>query len=292
MIVRRLLVACMLAVLGLPSCQAACSTDAIPQGIGQLERELGARPFYIVVRELQLVNVSRASVEEEQHISESLAGFCFRSDKRAELADRIRDAFQRLGFFNATVADMEVKDLDRRVDPPSVSVTARIQEGDRYRLKEIKLAGNKSISDTAALRRFIPMKEGDWFNIEEARQGIKALKDVYGEFGFINFTPVPDLQLDKEQKFIVLTIDIDEGAQYRIESVTIRGADEERKAALQSAWPQDLQPGRVYNFKAVELFFKTTTDLLPADASPDRNLHIAQDNKKHTVSIVLDATPD
>lgn len=292
MAVRRLLIAFLLAGFGLPSSWAGCPQDAVPSGVGQLERELGARPFNVVVRELHLVNVLRTSVDEQQQISELLAGFCFRSDKRAELDERIRDAFQRLGFFSATVADVEVNDLDRRVDPPSVSVTARIQEGDRYRLKEIKFKGNKAISDSGALRSIIPMKDADWFNIEQVRQGIKALKDVYGELGFINFTPIPDFQLDNEQKLIVFTIDIDEGAQYRIESVTIRAADERRKAALQSVWPEDLQPGRVFNSKAVELFFKTASDLLPPDASPDHNLHVAQDNEKHTVNILLIAVPN
>jgi outer membrane protein insertion porin family len=286
MAVRALLVMLAVVASGL-QCWGDCPKDAVPPGVVQFEDEVGARPLNVVVRELHLVNIYRATVDEQQRIAKSLVGFCFRADKSAELADGVRDAFQRHGFLKAQVAGVDVKGLDRSVDPPTVSVTARIEEGARYRLREIKFTGNKAIPDTTLLRSVIPMKDGDIFNIELVREGLKNLRDAYGDLGYINFTPVPDTQFDDQKKLITLTLDLDEGVQFYVNSATISGADPQRERALQALWPEALQPGKIYNARVVKLFFTQAKDLLPPDADPDHNLVVKQNAQNHTVDLIL-----
>lgn len=264
-----------------------CSKDFVLPGVVQFKDEIGARPLNIVVGKVHLVDVRGATAEEQQQIVNSLVGFCFRSDYEGEVAERVRDGFQRRGFFTAQVVDLQMEPLDRSADPPTVSVIARIQEGARYRLREIKFKGNKAISDTPLLREQIPMQDGGIFDIGQVRDGLKNLRDLYGEFGYINFTPVPDAQLDEQKKLISLTVELDEGPQFVVKSFAISGVDRQREAALRAAWPLYLRPGRIYNKKLVDSFFTKTRDLLPPGATPAQNVMVKQDSREHTVDIIL-----
>jgi outer membrane protein insertion porin family len=286
MVVPALLLILAVAASGLP-CWGDCPKDAVPPDVVQFEDEVGARPRNVAVRELHLVNIYNATVDEQQQIAASLLGFCFRADERAELSNRIRDAVQRHGFFKAQVIALDMERLDRRADPPEVYVTARIDEGARYRLREIKFTGNKAVIDTAALRRLIPMKDGGIFDIELVRDGLKNLRDAYGNLGYINFTPVPDTQFDDQKKLITLTLDLDEGAQFYVNSVSISGADPQRESALHALWPEALQPGKIYNARLVKLFFTNAKDLLPPGADPHHNLLVKQNAQRHTVDIIV-----
>jgi outer membrane protein insertion porin family len=250
-----------------------------------------SQPSTVAVRELHLVNVLHATVDEQQQIAKAPVGVCFQTGDTVELSERIRDEFEQRGFFKVKVSSIDISALDHSATPPTVSVTARVDEGDRYRLAVITFTGNKAVSNDAALRKLFPIKDGTWFNIEQAREGIRNLKDVYGELGFINFTPVPDFTFDEQKKLIAMKIDIDEGKQYSIASFQVRGADPNREAALKSAWaelfPSHFPSRTIYNVRLVERYFDRIKDLLPLGAAPDRNLLVQQDNENATVEIIL-----
>ena len=46
-----------------------------------------------------------------------------------------------------------------------------VEEGERYRLKEITFSGNKAVADTRALRAQFKIKDGDIFDSEADPQG-------------------------------------------------------------------------------------------------------------------------
>lgn len=247
----------------------------------------------IQAREVHVVNVLHATVDEQRQINQALTGYCFDESDPGEFAELVRDEFQTVGFFKASVSDdIQLQNIDRSADPPSAVVIVRLDDdGDRYRLKEITFTGNKIVSNNQQLRKLFPIKDGDWFNIEAARKGIKALKDAYGNYGFINFTPVPDFTFDENAKTMSMRIDIDEGAQYFISSFQVTGADAQRKTSLESAWSTIFKPGAIYNAHAVQVYFQRVKNLLPPGATPDENLEIKQDNEKHTVDLLLNAAP-
>ena len=78
-----------------------------------------------------------------------------------------------------------------------VDITVPVEEGERYRLKQITFTGNKTITNTAVLRRQFRMKDGDIFNTDMVRKGLEDLRKVYGALGYINFTAVPDTKIDE-----------------------------------------------------------------------------------------------
>ena len=247
-----------------------------------------------VVRELHLIGVIHATAQEQHQIAASLIGVCLSENEQEQVSERLRDAFQRLGFFKAAISGVSLEAPNLSVDPPTVSVRAQVKEGGRYRLKAISFAGNTVIRNTTLLRSAVPIKDGDIFNTQGIREGLEELRQLYGELGYINFTPVPDTQIDDQNHLIALNIDMSEGDPFYLASFTVQDTDLRRKAALAELWPGMLQPGKIYNQRLVKWFFAQAQarKLLPPDANPGQYLDTRLDQCKHTVDLVLTIDPE
>ena len=94
---------------------------------------------------------------------ENLFARTYDSTKLEEDAERVRYDYQTKGYFKAIVGDPQ----DARSATPAackwympfksspgkvVDITMPVEEGDRYKLKEITFTGNKALTNTQALR--------------------------------------------------------------------------------------------------------------------------------------------
>jgi outer membrane protein insertion porin family len=126
-----------------------------------------------------------------------------------------------------------------------------IDEGDKYHLGKITFKNNKAISNTAALRSLIPLKDGDVFSREKIAKGIEALRKAYGEFGYINYTGVPSTTFDDDKKLAFLEFDIDEGKQFYVRRIEFVGNTTTRDKVIRRELA--LEEGGVYNSRLWEL---------------------------------------
>lgn len=230
-------------------------------------------------------------------VLENIFSRTYNAAKLGEDAELVRDAYQRLGYFKAVVQDPKTKIRDvgsAGLHIPLImhgpgkvmDITIPVEEGDRYHLKEITFTGNKAITNVAALRRSIPMKDGDIFNIELVRKGIKNLKDAYGALGFINFTPVPDTQFDDEKKLISLTIDLDEGKPFYVRRIEFKGNTTTRDKVIRRELA--VEEGQVYNSRLWELSTLRLNQLGYFDVlKPEQDSEVKQNNQESTVDITL-----
>jgi outer membrane protein insertion porin family len=288
----RLLCSGLLLVIFSAAAQCRCPNDPIPPDVIQLRDEIAAPPPSFVVRELHLVNVIHATVDEQRQIETSLAGICItETGNLNELSERIRDTFQQRGFFKAQISALTTEAPDSSVDPPTVSVAARVDEGLRYRLKGITFTGNRAIVNNAILRDQFPMKDGEIFNTSNVREGLENLRKLYGEGGYINFTPVPDTKIDDERRLIALNIDMDEGKAFRIKSFRIEGANAQQENALEALWMEMFRPGDIFNTRlAAEFLVKVqTAHLLPPNVGPEGTFGRRLNEAEGAVDLVLKA---
>lgn len=270
---------------GVAGCQ--CPKDVIPPGVIQLQDELRTRPVNVVIREVHFVNMGSTSADEQRQVADSLIGLCYPENKKDEIEERIRYEFQRYGFFKVRTSAVTIEARDS-ANPPTVSVIVRVEEGERYRLKGITFAGNRAVSNVTVLRSLFPLTDGEIFDRERVSGGLENLRQAYGQLGYINFSAVPETQIDEDNKLISLNIDFDEGGQFFIKSFTINGVDQQTESALRALWPEMLQPGKIYNARLIKFFFEQAQRLLPG-ASPDKNLTIEQNSPENTVDILLNA---
>ena len=207
-----------------------------------------------------------------------------------EATERARAGWQNNGYFKVQVsADSRV--LTSSPIAEQIALVFHVDEGIRYRLSDITFEHNTVIRDAKTLRKLFPINDGDIFSREKIATGLDNLRKAYAEYGYINFTSVPDATFDNVNSLISLRIDMDEGKQFYVESVTVLGLSEsDRQKLMRSSL---LRRGQIYNGRLWELTILNNAALFPdcdchePISRTDRRL----DEKLGTVALTLDFRP-
>ncbi len=67
------------------------------------------------------------------------------------------------------------------------------------------------------------MDNGDVFSINKLRDGIKNLTKLYGDFGYIDFVPEPEVDIVPGTDTVDLTLTADEGKQFFVRRIEFTG---------------------------------------------------------------------
>ncbi len=227
---------------------------------------------------------------------ENLFARTYDSTKLTEDAERVRYYYQTKGYFKALVGDPKTQIHDtngvkwyfpfKSSPGKAVDITIPVEEGQRYRLKEITFSGNKAIKNTAQLRALFKIKDGDIFDTEAIRKGLESLRKAYAQYGYINFTPVPNTDADDEKKTISLRIDLDEGKQFYVRRIEFQGNTTTRDKVIRRELA--LEEGQVYNGNLWELSLLRLNQLQYFDQlKPEQDSEIKQNVQDGTVDITL-----
>jgi outer membrane protein assembly factor BamA len=137
------------------------------------------------------------------------------------------------------------------------------------------------------LRRLVPLQDGDILRVDQIREGLDALKKLYGAYGYINLVVIPNTEVNDEKRLVSITMELDEGKPFRIGRVESQNHDPALDRALQQAFPS----GTLFSNDAWEAGIKT---LLPNFLAQQASLR--KDEANGTVDITIDtrtcALPD
>jgi outer membrane protein insertion porin family len=231
---------------------------------------------------------------------ENLFPRTFDASKLDEDAERVRQEYRIKGYFYANTAEPQTNVRNAGgIDPftlhPStgkrVDIAIPVEEGERYRLGSITFTGNKAYVNTAALRRFFAMKDGDWFNAELFSKGLDALKKAYGEGGYINMvgTPTPTPP-DRIKHIVSFNIDIDEGKKFFVSRLEFSGNTITRDKVIRREML--VEEGQVYNSRLVDLSLLRLNqlqyfDVLKADQDVETRQNPDADPEYGTVDLLV-----
>ena len=227
---------------------------------------------------------------------ENLFPRTYDSTKLTEDAERVRYFYQTKGYFKALVGDPKTQIHDtsgvkwyfpfKSSPGKAVDITMPVEEGQRYRLKDITFSGNKAVKNTQALRSLFKIKDGDIFDTEAIRKGLEALRKAYAALGYINFTPVPNTEADDEKRTISLRIDLDEGKQFYVRRIEFQGNTTTRDKVIRRELA--LEEGQIYNGNLWELSLMRLNQLQYFDQlKPEQDSEIKQNPQDGTVDITL-----
>lgn len=123
------------------------------------------------------------------------------------------------GYLNFSINSTQVS---LGPDKQSVYVTINITEGNKYTIRDVKLAGDLILpqKEMAAL---VSIKAGDIFSRREITDSTKALGDRLAEEGyaFANVNMVPDV--DKDSRTVALTFFVDPGRRFYVRRINVAG---------------------------------------------------------------------
>ena len=176
-------------------------------------------------------------------------GRTFNQSVLDEVEQSLTDQYFSRGKYAASVK-AEVKDLpDNKVD-----IVITIKEGDRARIRQINLVGNRSFSDEDLLER-LELKTPTWLSwirqddrySREALSGdLEKLRSFYMDRGFADFgVESTQVAISPDKRDIFITVNLQEGERYTVSDVRL-GGDLVLAEAQLNPFVQ-VKPGQIYS---------------------------------------------
>jgi hemolysin activation/secretion protein len=241
-----------------------------------------APPREVVIANLSLTGASHLSQSDQLAIVAEVKSLCCRRNQPDVVKGRILDALQERGYFKAKVEKLEITPASQDSGQKSINVTAAINEGRQFRLKEVTFSGARAFS-SEQLRSQFPVADGDIFNVEKVRAGLDAMRELYASQAYLNFAPVPNTDVDDSAGTIAVSIDLDEGQQFHFGRLVLDG--EEPQAGMAAKLIDVWRPyeGKVYSPQVEDQYWKSVQRILPSGLKQKDTLAMKQDLDSATV---------
>lgn len=178
----------------------------------------------------------------------------FNEDDFQKDLDLLRNFYEDHGFARVEIGEPKVTKFDKQVSKrkivKKIDILIPINEGNRYRIGNIEIKGNKIFNIPQIMRVITKIdivegtptslfklpepkfKQGESYSHKALQDAIKNLYQLYGTKGyiFVNIIPVPKYM--DETKTIDFVINIHEGKQAFINSIEFKGNQRTRDKVL------------------------------------------------------------
>ena len=127
-----------------------------------------------------------------------------------ELMERIRQNVRDRGYAKATVKFLQPASTLTGHLPRPMDISVRVFAGARYTLSGFSIEGARVLSQYEIIQQFT-FHPGDFFNATAIGRGLDRLTKLYGSKGYVNFSVIPQLQMDEVRHTVTLILEIREG---------------------------------------------------------------------------------
>ncbi|MDD5262881.1 MAG: outer membrane protein assembly factor BamA [Methylacidiphilales bacterium] len=163
-----------------------------------------------------------------------------KEDQFKEDQKKLREYYQKHGYI-----DMQIQDIAYTYPEPEViDIKITIFEGIQYHVGKINFDGNKLYTREQILAR-MKMQETGIFSPQGLDDDVKAIKDLYGEKGYIDANVQPQRQPNIESGKMDLVYKLDEAGQSFVEKIIVQGNNRTKDKVLRRELA--LAPGEVYD---------------------------------------------
>jgi outer membrane protein insertion porin family len=191
-----------------------------------------------------------------------VGGGQYREDKFAEDAEKLGEYYRDRGYAGVQIGSPQVETLEVTADGSTRWIRMRIpvEEGPQFKVGEFKISDAKAIRPDF-LRTFFELKEGDTYSLKQLRKGFEKVKEVYGAFGYYQWTPDPELKprgLDEQtgklipgqQPIMDIDVKMNEGKQFFVNRITFVGNHTTRDPVIRRELR--VAEGAVFNSEALK----------------------------------------
>ncbi|MFQ5716900.1 MAG: outer membrane protein assembly factor BamA [Nitrospinales bacterium] len=232
---------------------------------------------------------------EQSQIKEKIGikrGITFHRHLVQESIDEIIRLYHDKGFFFAKVK------IDAKPKGNLVDVTIQIKEGGKVSIDKIRFTGNKSFKDKE-LRKVMETRQADWLSLfndsgiykkDALKIDLLRVESFYQDHGYLKVLVLePKIDVDRKKKKIHIIIPVEEGFQYKVGKINIKGdgtfTPEELKGSMNT------KEGQIYNMSVIREDILNLTDLYSqkgfayADISPFTKIN----DEARTVDLTIQA---
>jgi len=149
-------------------------------------------------------------------------GGLFNREQLDDDVERLTAYYRGLGFFRARIG----RDIEVYPDPVDdrrewVYVTYVIDEGPRYKVRNISFFGNEKFSNDQ-LTQLLELKPGDYFDQNKLQMDLNKVREKYGSIGHVFADVEPDPRFLEEPGELDLVYRVEEGHPYRVGMINVR----------------------------------------------------------------------
>lgn len=219
-----------------------------------------------VIRGVDVVGNRQLSNEELRSEVNLLAGTPVDRFQIDRTLRRIKDLYQRKGYYQADVTIDEKELADNGV------ILFRIREGERLRITDIRFEGNRNIP-SRSLRRELATETVDIFkpgtlDDNTLDQDVATVTQYYKDRGYLDVRVDRRVQPAPNAREAVVTFIVQEGPLYHLRSVRFElDAPREDGSRTPSVYSQEqiaallpIKPGDVYSLDKLRQSIETTSD--------------------------------
>ncbi|HEU5118486.1 MAG TPA: POTRA domain-containing protein, partial [Isosphaeraceae bacterium] len=196
-------------------------------------------------------------------------GGVYHKEDMFEDVKKLTEYYQSQGFFSVKVRPVVRADPnmgDKRVE-------FVIWEGAQFKVRNVTFEGNQQVS-TEKLKEGLAMHSGQPYSETMREADLKHLRNLYGSIGCIDAQIRPNVIYTDPQKapgVVDIAYEIDEGSQYRLGRLLVRGNARTLDAVLRrEANMAGLVPGEPIDVERLEKFKQRLGNLKFFAATPDQ----------------------
>jgi len=195
-------------------------------------------------------------------------------------AGLVREELQNLGYIEAEVLDVRVD----RVNDRSVDIVFVVQEGPLYKVNKLSFTGNTVFTEEE-LRTKVTMVEGQIYSPKLMRDDVRAMRDMYGILGYVDFGIQPE-GISAGPALVDVVYNLQEGVPSTIEFINIEGNARTKDKVLRRELA--VEPGQTFNTVLVDaskarlegLGYFSRVDMVPTDTgnpgTKDLNVYVEE----------------
>ena len=172
----------------------------------------------------------------------------FTDERYKEAKQALIDKYNELGFRDATIIEDSVSQFDDK----HVNVYVKIDEGDKYYIRNITWVGNTVVT-TDYLNAVLGMKQGDVYNQKHISKRLKEDEDAAGNYYYNNgyvFSNIDPVEVNIVNDSIDLEMRVTEGPQAHLNHIRIYGNDRLYEEVVRREL--HTKPGDLFNKDALQ----------------------------------------
>ncbi len=157
-----------------------------------------------------------------------------------------------------------------------------VEAGDQFRMGTLELS-NCGMFDCERLKAPFNWKTGEVLNFKKVKDTLEEIKTLYGNYGYINFSPLPQANMDPETKTYDLNIEFQPDKQFRVNRINFLGNTKTRDKVLRREFT--LEEGMVFSSAALDTSILRLNQLGFFEAVEEEDYEVKPDEKEGTVDV-------
>lgn len=161
---------------------------------------------------------------------------------------RLRLFYEDHGYVRVQVAEPIIREDRERGE---LHITIPIQEGSRYRVKQIIIRGGDETISAAELRKELRLREGEFFSRSLLIKDVERIADLYAARGYAFVDVNTSTDTDDAAKTVDVTLEISRGRRVFVGKIKVKGNTRTRDKVIRREFR--VGEGEIYDIKKIKL---------------------------------------